>query len=161
MNDIRETVGTLDGAGKRFGIVASRFNGRLVSPLIDGAVDCLLRHGVARGDLHLVRVPGAWEIAGALDELARGGGLDALVALGVVIRGETSHYDHLCAAASDGIARVASECRLPVGYGLLTCETTAQAAERAGGKAGNKGWEAALAALEMAGVYAALRAVGG
>jgi 6,7-dimethyl-8-ribityllumazine synthase len=158
MSDIREWVGSLAGAGRRFGLVASRFNGRLVEALVDGAVDCLERHGVAGTDLELVRVPGAWEIPGALAELARRGGLDGLVALGVVIRGETAHYEHVCAAASRGAARVAAEHRLPVGFGVLTCETTAQAEERAGGKAGNKGWEAALAALEMANLYAALRA---
>ena len=161
MNDIRETTGSLDGTGKRFGIVASRFNGRWVEPLIAGAVDCLQRHRVAPVDLHLVRVPGAWEIPGALAELALAGGLDGLVALGVVIRGETPHFDYLCSVASRGIARVSAEHRLPVGFGLLTCDTSAQAAERSGGKAGNKGWEAALAALEVANLYAALRAPGG
>lgn len=161
MSDIRETTGSLEGAGKRFGIVASRFNGRLVEQLVAAAVDCLVRHGVDRDALHLVRVPGAWEIPGALAELARSGGpdgVDGLVALGVVIRGETTHYEHICAAASRGAARVAAEYRLPVGFGVLTCETSEQAAERAGGKAGNKGWDAALAALEMANLYAALRA---
>lgn len=160
MSEIRQTSGHLDGSGLRFGIVASRFNGRVVEPLVEGAVDCLERHGVTPSDLHLVRVPGAWEIPGALDELARAGGVDALVALGAVIRGETSHYELICAEAGSGIARVAAEHRLPVGLGLLTCDTPEQARERAGGKAGNKGWEAALAALEMATLYAALRGGG-
>jgi 6,7-dimethyl-8-ribityllumazine synthase len=158
MNDIRETTGTLAGAGKRFGIVASRFNARLVEPLVAAAVDCLARHGAATADLHLVRVPGAWEIPGALAEVAAAGGVDGLIALGVVIRGETPHFDYICSAASRGIARVSAEHRLPVGFGLLTCDTSEQAAERAGGKAGNKGWEAALAALEMVNLYAVLRA---
>lgn len=157
MTDLRETSGRLDGAGRRFGIVASRFNGRLVEALVDGAVDCLERHGVGRSDIHLVRVPGAWEVPGALDELARAGGLAGLVALGVVIRGETPHFDFICTEASRGCARVAAAHRLPVGFGILTCDTPEQARERAGGKAGNKGWEAALAALEMAGLFSALR----
>jgi 6,7-dimethyl-8-ribityllumazine synthase len=154
---VQETSGSLDGTGKRFGIVASRFNGRLVDLLVGGAVDCLVRHGVRREDLTLVRVPGAWEIPGALDELARAGGLDGLVALGVVIRGETPHFDYICGAAARGIAHAAREHRLAVGFGLLTCDTSEQAAERAGGKAGNKGWDAALAALEMANLYSLLR----
>ncbi|HSS76513.1 MAG TPA: 6,7-dimethyl-8-ribityllumazine synthase [Thermoanaerobaculia bacterium] len=153
----------MTGAGRRFGIVASRFNSRLVDLLVAGAVDCLRRHGVAAADIHVVSVPGAWEIPQALEELAAGGAdggakVDGLVAIGVVIRGETPHFDYICAQASRGIAGVAERHRLPVGFGLLTCETSEQAAERAGGKAGNKGWEAALAALEMADLFSRLRA---
>lgn len=157
MSEIRVTSGSLRGEGKRFGLVASRFNGRLVELLIAGAVDCLERHGAAREDIHLVRVPGAWELPQALGELAARGEVDALVALGVVIRGETPHFDFVAGEASRGAARVAAEHRLPVALGLLTCDTTEQAAERAGGKAGNKGWEAALAALEMADLFARLK----
>src|SRR5215208_2793231 len=113
MSEIRETVGALNGAGRRFGIVASRFNGRVVEPLVAGAVDCLTRHRVAPGDVHLVRVPGAWEIPQALEELAQAGGVDGLVALGVVVRGETPHFDYICAAASRGIASVAKRHRVP------------------------------------------------
>jgi 6,7-dimethyl-8-ribityllumazine synthase len=156
MTDIRETVGRLDGEGKRFAIVASRFNGRLVEELVAGALDCLRRHGVRDEALHLVRVPGAWEIPQALEALAGGGGFDGLVALGVVIRGETAHFDYICAECARGIANVAARHRLPVGFGVLTCETSQQAAERSGGKAGNKGWEAAEAALEMADLFARL-----
>ncbi|HEV7508298.1 MAG TPA: 6,7-dimethyl-8-ribityllumazine synthase [Thermoanaerobaculia bacterium] len=152
----------MTGAGRRFGIVASRFNSRIGDLLVAGAVDCLRRHGVAAGDIHLVSVPGAWEIPQALEELASAGGdgggkVDGLVAIGVVIRGETPHFGHLCAQATRGIAGVAERHRVPVGYGLLTCDTSEQAAERAGGKAGNKGWEAALAALEMADLFTRLR----
>ena len=155
----------MTGAGRRFGIVASRFNSRIGDLLVAGAVDCLRRHGVAAGDIHLVSVPGAWEIPQALEELAAAGGdggkggakVDGLVAIGVVIRGETPHFDYLCSQATRGIAGVAERHRVPVGYGLLTCDTSEQAAERAGGKAGNKGWEAALAALEMADLFARLR----
>jgi 6,7-dimethyl-8-ribityllumazine synthase len=158
MSEIRVIEGDLTGAGRRFAVVAARFNGAIVERLVAGAVDALRRHGVAAEDILLVRVPGALEIPLALEELAAAGEVDGLVALGAVIRGETSHYDHVCAQASSGISRVEAEHRLPVGFGLLTCETTAQAAERAGGKAGNKGWEAAVAALEMADLFARLRA---
>ncbi|MEA2604992.1 MAG: 6,7-dimethyl-8-ribityllumazine synthase [Acidobacteriota bacterium] len=154
----------MTGAGRRFGIVASRFNSRIGDLLVAGAVDCLRRHGVAAADIHLVSVPGAWEIPQALEELAAahdGDNVDGLVAIGVVIRGETPHFDYLCAQASRGIASVAERHRVPVGFGLLTCDSSEQAAERAGGKAGNKGWEAALAALEMADLFARLRASNG
>lgn len=157
MNEIRETFGSLQGAGRRFGVVASRFNGRLVESLVAGAVDCLRRHGVEGSAIHLVRVPGAWEIPQALEALAAAGEVDALIALGVVIRGETPHFDYICAECSRGVAAVGARHRLPVAFGVLTCETTDQAAERAGGKAGNKGWEAAQAALEMADLLARLR----
>jgi 6,7-dimethyl-8-ribityllumazine synthase len=157
LNEIRETRGALSGAGRRFGIAASRFNSRIGDLLVAGAVDCLRRHGVEPGDVHLVWVPGAWEIPPALEELAVAGKVDGLVAIGVVIRGETPHFDYICAQASRGIAAVAERHRIPVGFGLLTCDSSEQAAERAGGKAGNKGWEAALAALEMADLFARLR----
>ena len=157
MNEIRETSGSLQGAGRRFGVVASRFNGRLVESLVAGAVDCLVRHGVEGSAIHLVRVPGAWEIPQALEALAAAGEVDALIALGVVIRGEPPHFDYICAECSRGVAAVGARHRLPVAFGVLTCDTTDQAAERAGGKAGNKGWEAAQAALEMADLLARLR----
>lgn len=150
MDGLVSIEGTLIGAGRKFGIVAARFNGRLVDDLVAGAADCLVRHGVSRSDLTLVRVPGAFELPFALDLLAARGGLHGLVALGVVIRGETPHFDYVCSQASAGIARVSHERGLPIGFGLLTTDNPAQAAERAGGKAGNKGWDAAMAALEMA-----------
>jgi 6,7-dimethyl-8-ribityllumazine synthase len=165
MNGIEETRGDLAGAGRRFGIVASRFNQHIGEALIAGAADCLRRHGVAAGDVVLVTVPGAWEIPQALAALASaqpaavklGGGLDALIALGVVIRGETPHFDYLARECTAGIARAGERHGLPVAYGVLTCDSTEQAQERAGGKAGNKGWEAALAALEMADLFARLK----
>lgn len=172
MNGIEETRGDLAGGGRRFGIVASRFNYRIGEALIAGAIDCLRRHGVAPGDVHLVTVPGAWEIPQALNALAalpeipeipeltapgRPAKLDALIALGVVIRGETPHFDHLVRECTAGIARAGERSGLPVAYGVLACDTTEQARERAGGKSGNKGWEAALAALEMADLWARLR----
>lgn len=157
MSEIRVIEGGLSGAGKRFGVVASRFNGAVVERLVEGALDCLRRHGVEEGSIRLVRVPGALEIPLALEALAEAGEVDALVALGVVVRGETSHFEHVCSQAAAGISRVSLERRLPVGFGLLTCDTPAQAQERAGGKAGNKGWDAALAALEMADLLPRLR----
>ena len=162
MNGIGETRGDLAGAGRRFGIVASRFNQPIGEALIAGAADCLRRHGVAADDVLLVTVPGAWEIPQALGALAQGmpgrvGSLDAIIALGVVIRGETPHFDYLARECTAGIARAGERLGLPVAYGVLTCDTEEQAEERAGGKAGNKGWEAALAALEMADLFARLR----
>jgi 6,7-dimethyl-8-ribityllumazine synthase len=161
MSEIRNIEGRLDGSGRRFAVVASRFNQRVVEGLVAGALDCLRRHGVAAEDLTVVRVPGAWEIPLALEELAQTGQWHGLVALGAVIRGETPHFDYICAECSRGIAGVGERHRLPVGFGLLTCETTAQAEARSGGKAGNKGWEAAEAALEMASLQAELRRQGG
>ena len=153
----RDAKDRLAAAGRRFGLVASRFNGELVDRLLDGAVECLLHHGAGEEDLVEVRVPGAFEIPLALRELAESAELDALVALGVVIRGETPHFDYVCTEASRGIHRISVDHRIPIGFGLLTCDTVEQAAARAGGEAGNKGWEAALAALEMAELLDRLR----
>lgn len=158
MSEIRQISGSLDGTGKRVAIVASRFNGRLVEGLLDGALEALRGHGVAERDLLLVRVPGAWEIPQALEAIAARGDHDALVALGVVIRGETAHFEYISAECSRGIARVAERHHLAVGFGVLTCENEEQAAARAGGKGANKGREAALAALETADVLAQLGA---
>lgn len=155
---VAQLRGGYEGAGRRFAIVASMFNQRLVSQLLEGALECLGGHGVAAGDIQVVRVPGAWEIPQALEELAARGSLDALIAIGVVIRGDTPHFDYICAECAGGCGRVASKYRIPVTFGVLTCDDTQQAADRAGGKGGNKGSEAALAALEMAGLFAKLRA---
>jgi len=155
MSEIREIQGSLSAAGRRFAIVASRFNSRVVELLVSGAIDCLRRHGA--DDITIVRVPGAWEIPQAAEELASGEPkYDAIVALGVVIRGETPHFDYICSSCSRGLASLSKRHRIPVGFGVLTCDTSQQAEERAGGKAGNKGWEAALAALEMADLFAQL-----
>jgi len=155
-----EYAGSLIGTGLRFGIVVSRFNGRISEQLLAGAEDALVRHGVAAADLTVARVPGAWEVPLALRLLARRGGFDGLLALGALIRGETPHFDFLareCAAATMAISR---EFELPVAFGVLTCEDARQAEERAGGKAGNKGAEAALAALETADLVRRLRGSG-
>jgi 6,7-dimethyl-8-ribityllumazine synthase len=154
---IPELKGSLAGGGKRFGIVASTYNQGVVGRLLDGAVSCLSSHGVAERDIVVVRVPGAWEIPQALEELAARGGVDGLIAIGAVIRGDTPHFDYICAGCSDGAGRVAGKYRLPVAFGVLTCDDAQQAEDRAGGKDGNKGIEAALAALEMASLFEQLR----
>lgn len=155
--NVRRLEGRLQGRGQRFAIVASRFNSRIVDRLIEGAVACLERHGVERDDLLVIRVPGAWEIPLALEVLAEVGDHEGLVALGAVIRGETPHFDYVCSECSSGVSRVSSRYRLPIGFGVLTCETSQQAEERSGGKLGNKGWEAAEAALEMVDLCGQLR----
>lgn len=157
---MRTLQGRLRADGLRVGVVAARFNQRVVDPLLAGAIDCLRRHGVEDDHLVVLRVPGAWELPLALQELAASGTVDALVALAVVIRGETPHFDYVCAECSKGVAAVSSQHRLPIGFGVLTTDTSAQAVERAGGKAGNKGWEAAQAALEMADLVAEVRQLG-
>jgi 6,7-dimethyl-8-ribityllumazine synthase len=148
----------LDGKGRRFGIVASRFHGVLVDRLLGDAVEVLRAHGVAESDVSVARVPGAWEIPVALDAMARSGRYAALIALGVLVRGGTLHFEVIAHECSRGIAEVALRRELPVTFGVLTCETMEQAEARAGGAEGNKGGEAALAALEMAALAATLRA---
>jgi len=161
MDRPREYGGQLLGKEYRIGVVVSRTNDRLTERLLAGAVDALERHGVAAGSIAVARVPGAWEIPFALRALAARESFDALVALGVLIRGETAHFDYLARACTAGVAEVSRELALPVAFGVLTCEDSRQAEERSGGKAGNKGAEAALAALEMANLAAALRTESG
>ncbi len=137
------------GEGYRFGIVASRFNSSIVDRLVEGAVDCLTRHGVRKENIVLVKVPGAWEIPLAAKRLAKREDIDAVVALGAVIRGATPHFEYVAAEVSKGLAHLALELEKPITFGIITADTLEQAIERAGTKLGNKGWEAALAALEM------------
>ncbi|HEX2095052.1 MAG TPA: 6,7-dimethyl-8-ribityllumazine synthase [Longimicrobiaceae bacterium] len=153
---MREHSGVLRGDGRRFGIVVARFNELVTRQLLAGARDCLLRHGVADDDIEAVWVPGAWEIPGALRRLERTGRFDALVALGAVIRGGTPHFDYVAGQAASGVAAVGASADVPVIFGVLTTDSIEQAIERAGTKAGNKGWDAALAALEMADLFARL-----
>jgi len=129
--------------------VASRFNDAITSKLADGAMDALVRHGVAADDIDLVWVPGAWELPAAVRRLMAADRYDAVVALGAVIRGDTPHFDYVAGEASRGLAQASAEFDMPLGFGLLTCDTVEQAEARAGGAHGNKGWDAALAALEM------------
>ncbi|NIP82711.1 MAG: 6,7-dimethyl-8-ribityllumazine synthase [Gemmatimonadetes bacterium] len=141
--------GRLDATGLRFGLVASRFNSLVVDHMVGGAEDVLVRHGARPEDLTLVKVPGSFELPLAAKRMAAAGGFDAVIALGAVIRGATPHFDHIAAEVTKGLAQVQMEAALPVGYGVLTTDTLEQAIERAGTKAGNKGADAALAALEM------------
>src|SRR5436305_1275577 len=133
----------------RFALVAARFNGFVVDQLVAGAADALQRHGVAEDRIDLVRVPGSYEIPLVAQKLGKSGKYAAVVCLGCVIRGETDHYDHVARAAACGIASPSLNCGVPVIFGVLTCDTLEQAIHRAGAKAGNKGFEAALTAIEM------------
>ena len=135
--------------GMKIGIVAARFNEFIVSKLIEGARDALLRHDVKDENIDLAWVPGSFEIPVACKHLAESGKYDAIIALGAVIRGSTSHYDYVCAEVSKGVAQVSLNTGLPVMFGILTTDTIQQAIERAGTKAGNKGYDCALGAIEM------------
>ena len=147
-------------AGARFAVVAARFNAFLVESLVSGAKDTLVRHGVAADAITLVRVPGAWEIPVAVARLCRGGRFDAVIALGAVIRGGTPHFDYVAGEVSKGVAQAAMQSGAVVTFGVLTTDTIEQAIERSGTKAGNKGAEAALAALEMVSLHRRLDAAG-
>ncbi len=149
--------GKLDASGLRFGIVASRFNSAIVDHLVRGCVDAFVRHGADDDDITLVHVPGAFELAPVASELAKNESIDAIVCLGVVIRGATDHYRYVAGEAAKGIAAVGRECRMPVVFGVLTTDTIDQAIERAGTKSGNKGWDAAVSAIETANVISAIR----
>lgn len=153
----RTVEGGFIGTGKRFAIVAGRFNGFLGESLIEGALDTLRRHGASEDDILVVRCPGSFEVPMTAAKVAERGGVDAIICLGVLVRGHTPHFDHIAAQATAGIAAVAREQGIPLSYGVLTCDTLEQAIERAGTKAGNKGAEAAMAALEMANLYEQLR----
>jgi len=155
-----EYRGDMRGEGKRFGIVVSRFNDLITRPLLAGAEDCLLRHGVAADAIETVWVPGAWEIPVALRALAGTGRFDALIALGAVIRGATAHFEYVAGGSANGILAVSADSGIPVSNGVLTTDTIEQAIERAGSKAGNKGWDAALAALETVNVLGQIGASG-
>ena len=147
---IKTLEGDFNARGLRFGIVASRFNDFIVDRLLDAAVGTLLKHGVTAGDIEVVRVPGAFETPLAIKKLATSRRYNALIALGCVIRGATAHFDYVAGAASNGVAQVSVAHEIPVGFGILTVDTIEQAVERAGTKAGNKGIDAALAAIQMA-----------
>lgn len=145
----RTYEGVLDAKGFRFGIVVSRFNDLLTGRLVEGALDCLTRHGARDEDLVVVKVPGAWELPMVADRLAHSGKVDAVIALGVLIRGDTPHFEYIAAEVSKGLAQVGLGTGVPVSFGVLTTESLDQAIERSGTKSGNKGWHAALAAIEM------------
>jgi len=156
---IRQIEGRFDGKGVRIALCASRFNSFIVERLIEGASDVLVRHGVEEKNLTLVKVPGAWELPPVVAKLCASAKYDAVVALGAVIRGGTPHFDYVAGEVSKGVAMVGMQAKIPVSFGVLTCDSLEQAIERAGSKGGNKGAEAALAALEMVNIYRALEAV--
>ncbi|MCI0704477.1 MAG: 6,7-dimethyl-8-ribityllumazine synthase [Planctomycetia bacterium] len=141
--------GDFSSPAGRFVLVAARFNGFVVDQLVAGAVDALTRHGVGEDRIDIVRVPGSFEIPPVAQRLGKSGKYAAVICLGCVIRGDTDHYDHVAGAAASGTAQASVNCDVPVIFGVLTCETLEQAINRAGGKAGNKGFEAAVAAIEM------------
>jgi 6,7-dimethyl-8-ribityllumazine synthase len=149
---MREVRGAFDAHGRRFAIVASAFNEVVVGRLVEGAVACFRAHGVASEDLMLAWVPGAFELPMAAERLARSGLYDAVVCLGAVVRGETAHFDHVARESARGIREAGARADVPVLFGVLACDTMAQALDRAGGKQGNKGWDAAMAAMQMASV---------
>lgn len=152
MNDISVTEGNLAVDGARFGLLVSRFNSFITESLLGGAVDALLRHGADKKNLHVVRVPGAYELPLAAKKMAASGKYDAIVVLGAVIRGGTPHFEYVAGECTKGIAQVSMDAGIPVAFGVLTVDTIEQAVERAGTKAGNKGVEAALSAVEMVNV---------
>lgn len=153
-----EFEGTPTGAGRRFVVVASRFNEAVTQSLVSGALDCLVRHGARADDVDVVWVPGAWELPSAVARVLMSERYDAVVACGAVIRGETPHFDFVAGEASRGLSMLQGEYGVPVGFALLTTDTLEQALQRAGGGHGNKGWDAALAAMQMADLFGLLDA---
>ncbi len=145
--------GKITAKGLRFGIVASRFNDFICGKIIEGALDALKRSGADEKDITVVRVPGAFEIPLAAKKLAKSNNFDAVICLGAVIRGATPHFEYVSAEVSKGIALVTLETEIPVAFGIITADTIEQAIERAGTKSGNKGWDAAISAIEMANLF--------
>ena len=149
MNEINILEGQLTGVNKKFAIVLSRFNSIFTERLLEGAVDCLKRHGVKDSDITVARVPGAFEIPIICQKLAKTGRFDGIIALGAVIRGDTPHFDYVAAEVSKGIAAVSLSSDTPIAFGVLTTDTIEQAEARSGSKGGNKGFDAAMTVLEM------------
>jgi len=149
--------GTLDAKGLTFGIIVSRFNSFITERLLEGAVDAIVRHGGNDDDIHVARVPGAYEIPLAAKKMVDTGRYDAVICLGAVIRGSTPHFDYVAAEVSKGVASVSLDSGLPVVFGVLTVDTIEQAIERAGTKAGNKGFDAAMTAIETINVFKVLK----
>ena len=154
---LKTTEGTYIARGFRFALVVSRFNEFITKRLLDGALDCLLRHGAEESDLHLVKVPGAFELPYAAKRLAASNSYDAVIALGAVIRGATPHFDYVAGEAAKGIASASLETGVPIIFGVITANTLEEAIERAGAKGGNRGFKAALSAIEMASLFAQLK----
>jgi len=149
----RVLEGQLSAEGFKFGIIVSRFNDFISSRLVEGAMDALVRHGATEEQVSVIKVPGAFEIPLTAKKLAESGRYDAVICLGAVIRGSTPHFDYVAAEVSKGIANVALESRIPVTFGVLTTDNLEQAIERAGSKSGNKGYDGAMAAIEMVNLF--------
>jgi 6,7-dimethyl-8-ribityllumazine synthase len=152
----RAHTGSFDARDLRVALVASRFNETISRRLVDGALDCMTRHGAPDENVSVTWVPGAFELPAAAHRIASSGEVDAVVCVGAVIRGETPHFDYVAGAAATGILQAGIATGIPITFGVLTVDTTEQAEARAGGKFGNKGFEAAMAAIEMANLFAAL-----
>ena len=153
---MKKFEGTLQAQGLRFGVVAARFNHLVTDPLLDGALAALRRHGAREDDIQVVHVPGSFEAPLFARLLAKSGQVDAVICLGAVIKGETPHFDYISSAVIGGLAAIMRETEIPVALGILTTDTFDQAVQRAGGKLGNKGYEAAVTAIEMASLRKAL-----
>lgn len=146
------TEGQLSAVGLKFGIVVGRFNSFITDRLLEGAVDCIIRHGGDKENIQVFKVPGSFEIPLVAKKLAKSGKYDAIICLGAVIRGSTPHFDYVANEVTKGIAQVSLETEVPIAYGILTTDTIEQAIERAGTKMGNKGFDAAMTAIEMANI---------
>ena len=155
---IKKLSGNLEAKGVKAGIVVSRFNSLFTDKLLEGAIDCLVRHGGSEADLTVAYVPGAFELPYAAQKLVQSGKYDTVICLGALIRGETPHFDYIASEATKGIAKLALDSGVPVIYGVVTADNLEQAIERSGTKAGNKGWQAAEAAIEMVSLYKAIGA---
>jgi 6,7-dimethyl-8-ribityllumazine synthase len=153
----RSFEGDQNAEGLRFALIASRFNDEIVDGLLRGAIECLTRHGAEDDAIRVYRVPGAFEIPTLTAKLIDDGRFDAVIALGCLLRGDTPHFDFISAQVTDELSRVAVAARFPVAFGVITCNTRQQAVERSSTGSGNKGWEAALAAIEMANLWRVLR----
>lgn len=157
LKGLAEMTGSLDGTGRRFALVAARFNESITSRLLVGAADALVQNGVAVDDLKVLRVPGVWELPSACARVLKQGGIDAVIALGCVIRGETPHFEFVAREAARGLGALSVRAPIPIVFGVLTTDTFEQALDRAGPGERNKGREAALSALEMANLFSELR----
>lgn len=153
----RSFEGDHNAAGLRFAVIASRFNDEIVDGLLRGALECLTRHGADDGAICVYRVPGAFEIPALARTLIDAGGLDAVITLGCLLRGDTPHFDFISAQVTNELSHVSVDAQFPVAFGVITCNTREQAVERSSPGSGNKGWEAALAAIEMANLWRVLR----
>lgn len=145
--------GNLSAANHKYAVIVSRFNESITTKLLDGAIDCLIRHGCRNENIEIIKVPGAFEIPVTADKIASLKKYDSIICLGAVIRGATPHFDYVCSSVSSGITQAALKNSVPVIFGILTTDTIEQAVERSGTKSGNKGWDAAMSAIEMAELF--------